>query len=105
MPTPGTPTHPLTHPHPLDPGILVDDAAEAYCAATAHGGEGVTPPHTLRCAAGGGEAVVAEMRLFGDCVLRFVSGSFQVGKKEGYKPTLPCTTPFCPANSAWRGRR
>lgn len=59
-------------------GIRVEDAAAAYVAATASGGVGVLEPQTLADSASGTEAVVAEIRLFGDCVLRFVSGSYQV---------------------------
>jgi len=38
-------------------GLLVDDAAAAYSAATEAGGEGVTPPHTLDSADGAGRSV------------------------------------------------
>lgn len=38
-------------------GLLVDDAAAAYSAATAAGGEGVTPPYTLDSTDGAGRSV------------------------------------------------
>jgi 4-hydroxyphenylpyruvate dioxygenase-like putative hemolysin len=38
-------------------GLLVEDAAAAYSAATAAGGEAVTPPHTLDSADGAGRTV------------------------------------------------
>lgn len=54
------------------------DAAEAYTISTAHGAEAVLAPVTLRDEASGQELVVSEIKAYGDCVLRFVSGSFQV---------------------------
>jgi hypothetical protein len=75
------PTQPNpTQPNPTQPGILVDDAAHAYAEATANGGVGVLPPTPLAdCAGGaGGAAVVSEVKLYGDVVLRFVSGDYQV---------------------------
>jgi hypothetical protein len=63
-------------------GLRVGDAAEAYQVATANGGEGVLEPQTMHDPASGQEAVVSEIRLFGDCVLRFVSGGFQV--RQGF---------------------
>ena len=56
----------------------MEDAAEAYRVATANGGIGVTEPQKLTEGASGQEMVVSEIQLFGDCLLRFVSGGFQV---------------------------
>ncbi|KAK9817847.1 hypothetical protein WJX72_003032 [[Myrmecia] bisecta] len=58
-------------------GIAVGDAQKAYEAATANGAIGVLPPTTLEDAESGTPQVVAEVQLYGDVVLRFVSGSFQ----------------------------
>ena len=61
-------------------GIDVDDAAEAFRIATAHGAVAVQPPTPLRDESTGGQQVVAEVLLYGDVVLRFVSGKdFKVG--------------------------
>ncbi len=59
-------------------GIKVDDARQAFETATANGAEGMLPPMELRDSNGGGVALVSEIRAYGDCVLRFVSGDFQV---------------------------
>ncbi len=59
-------------------GVLVEDAAEAHRQATAHGARSALEPQTLRDEASSTEQVVAEVELYGDVVLRFVSGSFQV---------------------------
>ncbi|PRW55993.1 4-hydroxyphenylpyruvate dioxygenase [Chlorella sorokiniana] len=58
-------------------GILVDDAAEAYRISTANGGIGVRPPATLKDEATGQTSTYAEVKLYGDCVLRFVSGDYE----------------------------
>lgn len=55
----------------------MEDAAEAYRISTAHGAVGVTEPQALKDAATGAELVVSEIRAYGDCVLRFVSGGFE----------------------------
>lgn len=54
------------------------DAKEAYEQSTAHGAIGVTPPAVLRDDASATEQVIAEILMYGDCLLRFVSGSYQV---------------------------
>lgn len=66
-------------PLPL-PGLLVDDAKDAYEKATANGGIGVLPPAQLAdCEGGpGGSATISEVKLYGDVVLRFVSGDYKV---------------------------
>ncbi len=48
----------------------------------ANGGIGVLPPTTLRDDATGTEQVVSEVVAYGDVVLRYVSGSFQVQTQE-----------------------
>lgn len=59
-------------------GVLVGDAADAYTKATSNGAMGKLKPIVLRDEATGAEQVVSEVHLYGDVVLRFVSGSFQV---------------------------
>ena len=62
-------------------GILVDDAAAAHEASVAHGGISACAPRELRDAAGSaavGYCKLAEIKLYGDAVLRFVS------KHDGY---------------------
>jgi 4-hydroxyphenylpyruvate dioxygenase len=58
-------------------GIRVDDARQAFEVSTANGAEGVLPPTELRDDGSNTSAVVSEIRAYGDCVLRFISGSFQ----------------------------
>lgn len=55
------------------------DAAEAHRVSTANGAESILPPAMLRTAGGSGaagEAVVSEVKAYGDVALRFVSGAF-----------------------------
>jgi 4-hydroxyphenylpyruvate dioxygenase len=63
-------------------GLLVDDAAAAYEASVANGATAVRPPTLLREEPDGGSssaaAVVSEVGLYGDVVLRYVSGQWQV---------------------------
>lgn len=54
------------------------DAADAYAKATANGAIGKLEPTPLRDEATGTQQLVSEVHLYGDVVLRFVSGSFQV---------------------------
>lgn len=58
--------------------MLVIDAEQAFEASVAHGAVPVQPPTILRDEATGSEQTVAEIALYGDCILRFVSGSYQV---------------------------
>lgn len=70
-------------------GLLVDDAAAAYVACTAAGGQGITPPHTLTSSGDNTKrSVVSEVRLYGDVVLRFVSNhGFEGEFLPSYQPT------------------
>lgn len=54
-------------------GVKVKDAAEAYRISVEHGATGVSPPAELADGRTGGRSTVAEVRLYGDAVLRFVS--------------------------------
>ena len=62
----------------------MDDAAEAIRISTENGAAPVRPPVTLRDDATGAALVFSEIKLYGDCVLRFVSGDYEVrGRGEG----------------------
>jgi 4-hydroxyphenylpyruvate dioxygenase len=62
-------------------GILVDDADTAYRVSVENGAVSVLEPHVLNDDAKGGKMVMAEVRLYGDVVLRYVS-------KHGYKGSM-----------------
>lgn len=64
------------------PGLAVDDAAAAYAAATSRGAVGILAPTRL------GGAIIAEVAMMGDVVLRFVSGDCEVRRRRGI-PCLP----------------
>jgi 4-hydroxyphenylpyruvate dioxygenase len=57
---------------------VVNDAAEAFRISTENGGVPVAAPVTRSDPASGTSLTWAEIKLYGDCVLRFVSGDFQV---------------------------
>jgi hypothetical protein len=61
----------------LSAGVLVDDARDAYDQCVANGAKGVRTPVTLTHD-NGESAVVSEVELYGDVVLRFISGDYQV---------------------------
>jgi len=77
---PDTTQHNLNRRTPTPKGLLVDDAADAYAQCTTNGGVGVLPPTRLAdCKGGaGGGATISEVKLYGDVVLRFVSGDYEV---------------------------
>eukprot|EP00250_Pteridium_aquilinum_P020873 c24974_g2_i1 orf=180-1487(+) len=54
-------------------GILVDDAEEAFKASVANGAIPAYEPHTWLDDASGRGAIVSEVKLYGDVVLRYVS--------------------------------
>ena len=60
------------------PGVVVKDAEQAHAAAVSHGAHSVQAPVTLTDPATGQKQTVAEVVLYGDVVLRLVSGPFQV---------------------------
>ncbi|GFR45369.1 hypothetical protein Agub_g6744 [Astrephomene gubernaculifera] len=68
-------------------GLLVDDARTAYEVSVAHGGRGVLPPLELTDPASGASQTVAEVALYGDVVLRYVSGGFSGPFLARYAPT------------------
>lgn len=59
-------------------GVLVADAKQAFEASVANGAIPVQSPTVLQGEADTGEQVIAEVSLYGDCVLRFISGDYQV---------------------------
>ncbi|CAM9425951.1 unnamed protein product [Phaeothamnion confervicola] len=56
-------------------GIEVADAADAYAQCVSRGGEGVCPPVRMTDKFGAGDATIAEVRAYGEVVLRFISFS------------------------------
>lgn len=67
-------------------GVLVDDARDAYDQCVANGAKGVRTPVTLTHD-NGESAVVSEVELYGDVVLRFISGDYQGPYLPGFTPT------------------
>ena len=55
-------------------GVVVDDARAAFDIAVANGGKPALPPTQLA----GGVQTIAEIVLYGDVVLRLISGDVQV---------------------------
>ena len=66
-------------------GVTVDDAADAFATSVANGARPVLPPTTM----GEDEAVVAEVELYGEVVLRYVQlkEGFEGAFLPGYKST------------------
>jgi hypothetical protein len=58
-------------------GILVEDAKQAFEVAVQNGGKPVHPPSVLK-GSDGQESVMAEVHMYGDVVMRFMSGTFKV---------------------------
>lgn len=69
-------------------GILVEDAEEAFKVSVANGAIPAFEPHKLLDQASGGGAIMAEVKLYGDVVLRYVSyfDGFQGPFLPNYKP-------------------
>jgi 4-hydroxyphenylpyruvate dioxygenase len=74
-------------------GIVVNDAAEAFRISTENGGVPVAAPVTRSDPASGTSLTWAEIKLYGDCVLRFVSGDFQGPYLPGYEPVTDSPQP------------
>lgn len=66
-------------------GISVGDATKAYRLSVQNGGEGVVEPKVLKDSATGNECVIAEVKLYGDVVLRYVSGNYSGAFLPGYE--------------------
>jgi 4-hydroxyphenylpyruvate dioxygenase len=56
--------------------IKVRDATKAYEISTANGALGVMPPKTMTCRYTNKTSVISEIRLFGDTVIRWMSGDY-----------------------------
>jgi len=66
--------------------VRVEDAAIAFERAVQSGAVPVMPPHVLNCRYTGKSCTVSEIRLFGDGVLRFLSGEFDGPALPNYEP-------------------
>ncbi|TYZ59563.1 hypothetical protein PybrP1_011641 [[Pythium] brassicae (nom. inval.)] len=66
-------------------GIAVGDAKEAYEKSVKNGGVGVLEPKTMTDKASGKTAVISEVKLYGDVVIRWVSGDFDGPYLPGYE--------------------
>eukprot|EP00644_Phytophthora_capsici_P014453 jgi/Phyca11/503391/fgenesh2_kg.PHYCAscaffold_3_\ len=65
-------------------GIQVGDAKAAYEISVQNGGEGVLAPHTLTDKESGKTTTVSEVKLYGDVVIRWMSGDFEGPFVPGY---------------------
>ena len=75
------------------PGIVVADADTAYHIAIENGAMGVQEPAVLTDPATGAQQTVAEVQLYGDVILRLVSGAFQVRVRACFSSRRCCTKP------------
>ena len=71
-------TYLLAKPRVIGVGVLVKDAEQAHAAALNHGARSVLSPVTLTDPTTGQQQTVAEVVLYGDVILRLVSGPYQV---------------------------
>jgi 4-hydroxyphenylpyruvate dioxygenase len=67
--------------------IKVTDASEAYRISTENGAVGVLKPTCLLDKVSGEMMVISEIRMFGDVVIRWVSGTFLGPMLPNYQPT------------------
>lgn len=67
-------------------GVTVDDASDAFDASVSRGAIPVTPPVELRDEETGKMQVFSEVRLYGDVVLRYISGDFAGPYLAQYMP-------------------
>lgn len=68
-------------------GILVKDAAEAYASSVSNGARGILKPQTLVDKSGRGTMVISEIAMFGDTVIRWISGDFTGPFLPNYEDT------------------
>lgn len=68
-------------------GLLVSDANQAYRASLENGGKGVLAPLVLKDEETGESSTISEVSLYGDVVLRYVSGSYKGPFLPKYTPT------------------
>lgn len=67
-------------------GVLVDDARHAYEVSVANGAKPVLAPLTMTDNASGKTQIISEVLLYGDVVLRYVSGDFEGPYLANYEP-------------------
>ena len=67
-------------------GIRCGDAAEAYAKSTANGARGVKEPYTKVDKLTGKSMTISEIGMFGDTVIRWVSGDFDGPALPNYVP-------------------
>ncbi|KAF0708855.1 hypothetical protein As57867_006173, partial [Aphanomyces stellatus] len=65
--------------------ISVDDAKLAYELSVKHGAVGVCPPKTLKCDKTNTTQVISSVKLYGEVVLRFLSGNYKGRFLPGYE--------------------
>jgi len=70
-------------------GIRVDDAAAAYRTSVANGAMGVLEPQTLVDQATGRSLVISEIKMYGDVVIRWLSGDFEGSALPNYEHCAP----------------
>ncbi|EFJ35545.1 hypothetical protein SELMODRAFT_165961 [Selaginella moellendorffii] len=70
-------------------GVRVEDAATAFRTSVEHGAIAVLEPTTMHDVHSGQELVLSEVALYGDVVLRFVSGGFDGPFLPGYERVSP----------------
>ena len=70
-------------------GIRVGGAQVAYELSVQNGGVGVQKPHTLTDKTSGKSTTISEVQLYGDVVIRWISGDFDGGFVPGYE-TCAC---------------
>eukprot|EP00877_Chromochloris_zofingiensis_P009722 jgi/Chrzof1/5002/Cz15g08050.t1 len=68
-------------------GIVVDDAREAHELSVMNGAVDVLQPVKLTDTETGSSEVVSEVKLYGDVVMRFISGNYKGPYLPGYVPT------------------
>ena len=68
-------------------GVLVADAADAYNKSVANGAKGVLAPTIIKDKATGGSTCISEIEMFGDTVIRWISGDFSGPFLPNYEPT------------------
>ncbi len=78
----------------LAAGISVEDAKQAFEVAVQNGGKPVHPPSVLK-SSDGQESVMAEVHMYGDVVMRFMSGTFKVSLSAYCAPSIHlCIVPL-----------
>lgn len=66
-------------------GLLVDNATDAHAISVANGGISVLPPLEIADSATDTTQTISEVKLYGDVVIRYVSGSFKGPFLAGYQ--------------------